>query len=247
MKIYAVTLGFCPAKVLSLGLESLAKTKTISMQHYFMWGHYPLNQIENKKGTMDLCDQHQIFWRDSELDRGLTGNFNYWMELVKPEPDSFIMGLDPDMNPPKEKGWDQAMVDVLNADPKLAWCSLNIDAIRHNIHTGLLRGDTKMLAGQTCFYPERVDMFNITLWRTSFLLETKGLHANWNYYGGIEVQMVNRARSKGLNYCYLYDWEEQPSFGHLGDPEYMAYKNAHIHGFKGSFKEFLVYKESHPG
>jgi hypothetical protein len=244
MTTIAVTLGFTPARVLEAGMNAFYATAEPGNidAHYFLDQHYPLRRKHNVKDLRDICKQHDMKWVDSGQDRGLVDGFNYLMTRVQPDDDDLIITYDPDSEA-LTPGWNTAMIDAMRGDESLAWVSLLCTQIARNIEGRFLPGDYIEAGGRCVFIPNRIDMISVSCFRWSFLKAIGGLRGHYKYYGQVEIPLYQAAHSMNMRYGYLTDFIELSAdaggFGRLHDPEYTAWKQAHIHGYSGRFEEWL--------
>lgn len=238
-KTIAVTLGFCGPKVLNAGLESYAKTAVLPSPHYLVYQHYPVGGEQNKIDLHNIADKRGMQFFDSGYDRGLIDGFNNLMNTIGWDSSEYIVGVDPDSDP-DTVGWDKAAVEVLHDDPQLGWVTLSSKPIKYNIDEGVLGGQFRIIGGHKVFVPYRVDMINVTVWRSSFLKEVGGLKQSFKYYGQVEAPMWNDLLAKQMKYGYLYDYTELGSHGAMHDDSYTKWKRDHIGGYSGGFAQWLM-------
>ncbi len=172
-------------------------------------------------------------------DRGQAENFNrawWWLG-----PCDYLAGIDPDAYIDGPADTLQRCVDLLEANRRLAWVSLELPRTRQAIRMHL-RGGTALrcpVTGLDYFMPRRgtVDAIDISVWRGSFLQEV-GLKQERKWYGEAEISMARIAWAMGMNYAYLLDHRSIACREHV-DPEYPAWKHAHLAGDQRGFAEWL--------
>jgi len=237
--VVAITLGFCPARVLEAGMGHFYTTATPGLieTHYFLDQHYPVDRKTNRNRLLDLCNRYGMKWVDSGRDRGMCAGANFLLSQL-PKDTRYILGYDPDAVA-TIPGWDAAMVAVLEADSELAWVSLTPACIADNIESGRLQGAIRARAHNRVFVPERVDMFSITGLRADFIRDIGGFSSPFGYYGQVEMPLWAGAKQRGMSYGYLLDYPEGAGPGNLHDLEYVEWKHAHIAGDTRSFGEWL--------
>lgn len=241
MKVYAITLGFCPWRVLEAGIKSYYETASFRPDaHYFLDQHYPLRREENLERIKSICEQYRLTFVDSGSDRGMCGGFNFLMEQIPCVEGDILIGYDPDSRP-EQGGWDRACLEVLAAEPGLDMVVAAQSFTNEHIYPlGIIKGGFQLIAGQLVFYVEMPthDMWTIGAFRFD-LVKGRKLSSRMAYWGGTEGLWVNWMIERGKTYGILLDYQENNGHSHLGDPEYRKYKDALIADYAKSFAEYL--------
>lgn len=245
MNLVALTLGFCNWRTWEHSLGHLYPDHLRGWRHVFADCHYPLNRAENAARVRELAAVHGIELVDLGRDRGLAGNFNaVASHLGLDQPNTYLAGIDPD-------AWVHGPADtlmkalrLLEAQPSLAWVSLELprtrEAMRFQLGGRMCRyGAT----GLEYFQPSHnsVDAIDITVWRGSFLHAT-GMQAGAGktWYGENEWAMARAAYALGMTFAYLMGGHVSACTREFNDPEYQAWKAAHVAGDARGFAEWLA-------
>lgn len=245
MKAYIITLGFCPWRVLEAGLASYAATAAVKPSaHYFLDQHYPLRREENLPQLQRLCQQHGLTYVDSGQDRGLCGGWNFLIPQIPFAEGDILIGYDPDSKP-ESRGWDQALLDVLAAEPAFDLAATSQAHTAENIFPrGIIQGSFREVAGHRIFH---VNMPTLDMWTVGAarweLFRGREMASSMAYWGGTEATVRSWLIERGKTYCYLMDHQENNGNSILGDPEYRQYKDDLIRGYRGSFAEWLSTKK----
>jgi hypothetical protein len=87
-------------------------------------------------------------------------------------------------------------------------------------------------------------MVNVTAFRLDWINSIGGFDQPYAYYGGLECRLSSKFN--GLKLAFLTDFPDAILHGsqEFMDKEYRLWKNAHLGGFTGSFKEWLVVNKS---
>ena len=257
MNVYMCSLCFCNDRVLLAGLEALHRTNTpnLVVAHYLLDNHYPFKHYRTQAAMVQAQIKYNARVVDGLEDRGLAGNANfllkYMMEKGMKEED-LLIGYDPDSKP-LNRGWDKTLVEVMVAEPKLAYLSLNNPPIEPNLESiqgkkPYLRGEEKKIAGHRVFIvsADTNDMINVSCWRVSWLKAIGGTPAGPNtpYYGFNEGPLKAAVNHTGMQNGYLLDFKEDGRgdkgwFGYLHDFEYQNWKKDHLSGYRPSFAQWL--------
>lgn len=241
MKIYTLTLGFCPWRVLDAGMDDYYSTAAIKPdRHYFLDQHYPMGREDNLVNFKRICDRHGIAYIDSGHDRGMCEGWNMMMDIIPFESGDVLIGYDPDAKP-LSKGWDKAMIDVLKAASIFDIVATSQSFTNEHIYpVGVIQGTFSNVAKQNIFRVNlpSLDMMTVTAARWELLKDRK-LVSGMAYWGGTESTVRDWMIERGTTYCYLLDHQENNGNAHLGDIEYRHYKDALIKGYQESFEEYL--------
>jgi len=240
--IYWITAGFVNSRILKNAWPVLYHRRFLfGNQHWFLDNHYPLRREQNKAEILSLCEKFDVRYLDCEGDFGFPATFNKWFDLIEPEDTDIIITVDGNCRP-KEFAWDHALVRALQ-DPKIAVAALWNIALDQKIHRGELRLDEVRVSQgvRYCIHPS-VEMFKIAGWSAGFIRKAGGMKQLWKYYGGVESAMFSEWTKQKLHLAYLPDFHDE--FGwmtpDLEDPLLREWKNAHLTGYAGSFKEWLI-------
>lgn len=239
MKVHFVTPGFVPFRLFEKGLEYLKATRTITdFEHYFLDNHYPISRERNAASLKDLCRANNITWVDSGRDIGLHMSLNNWLDVAKPSDDDIMIGFDADSQP-LDKGWDQALVDVLTGDSRIAVCGLYghwFDDIKKSTL------EAKQVNNVNYGIHPNTDMYNISGWNIGHVRKIGGFDQHYKLYGTLEACMWSKWSQLGLKVGYLLDYREtvgEYDMSKYTDEEYLQWKKVHLKGFQGGLEAWI--------
>lgn len=246
MKIHPLTVTFCRPEMLAHAYIQFHKFRSKKLDYQrptVISGHYPVDYQMNIQACWMIADALGARWFDPLEDIGSAQSQNWAMqrlereEVLKEEDLTFNMDADSQCLIP---GWDEAMVDILKADPKIAFVSLNAPIIAERIAKKTLPIEYMEIAGHKCFKTLRPEQFNMTFIRYSILKQINGLPQEHPWYGQVETPFYNKIRELGYYNVYLSDFMENESPKMMHDPLFANWKYMHVTGmFKNKFKEFL--------
>ncbi len=247
MNVHILTMAYCNARVFAAGATALHSTVDMSGKHHtILDNHYPL-------GRTELLDELKAYvWADSlhghrEVisaghNLGLHEGLNFMiMKLgMTLQPEDIIVAFDPDEKPLKQ-GWLDAMIRVMEADPRVAWLSLMNPPCR--AHLKSLGCTSETIGGERVEFPGHALMNTVVAWRYEAIQKVGRFHEPHAYYGGIELAMQPKFMDAGYRIGWMTDYDVAPLHD-LADPQYTAYKRAHVGfdlpEFPGSFDEWLA-------
>lgn len=250
MKLVACTLGFANWQTHAATWSRLypAFMRDVD-RHFWVDNHYPLNREANRAVIYGMRTALNITKIDVQGDHGQAENFNRAFPHFGLDDGDYLVGIDPDAYIEGPPDTLMRCVRLLEAQPRLAWVSLEMDRTREAMRMHLRGGKMRFCptTGLEVFepLPGQPDAIDITVWRGSFL-RAVGLRQRLNYYGEAELAMQRAANSMGMNYVYLMDHFSR-SCREFVDPEYPAWKAAHVAGYKGSFADWLLAPKYGPG
>lgn len=242
MKAYVVTPGFCNARTLNFGWTRFYETHNpnLEIEHWFLDNHYPIRRKSNLEEMHALAEKHGVRWHDSGGDHGLHGSLNRWCQRMSFKDDDIVIGYDADSYA-GSAGFDMALATALHFDKSIAIAALWNPAMQMKVDGGQTMTYRHVNQVRVAVHPS-VEMFNITGWNMGFVKQAGGFDQQWSHYGGIEVAMMKHWQRQNKCLAYLPDWPELWGMGDenvLIDPEYRAWKSAHLAGFKGGLADYL--------
>lgn len=241
MKVHKTCLLFGNVEQLVAGLELQEMTETLLPRphKYILDDCYPLNRDQNIKLMLQVKKrwENQITFLHNDKNLGIHKSFNLLFEFLAPAEEDIIITVAPD-TVPIDRGWDEAMVEVLTGDSTVAYVGTSSYATKST--PGVI-WHKKMVGKVSYSVGDGPAMSHATAWRASFLRKVGGFHQPMNYYGHLEAEMWIRARSLGMTHAYLDHHEEDFRLEAYHDDVYRRYKLDHAHKqtFPGSFAEYL--------
>lgn len=221
MRVFMVTLGYAPARVLLACLDQVYQTIGVDVEHHLLNNHYPVDMVRNDTLVESICKAYKIRYHDLGHNSGLSGGYNYLIANLRTEPDDIIIGLDPDTFP-VTPNWGRALVSVLQQDKRIAWASLmNPPAEPELKQRGYV---PEMVGGELVWHAQQACVNSICAWRAGTLQELGGLQEPKKYYGGIESMMFPMVKRLGLSWAYLPEYREECSPLVESHPLYRKYK-----------------------
>jgi hypothetical protein len=242
MKTIVITPAFCKSSLLVHSLRNFYDLQTENYEHWILLNHYPVNEEKNTEEIRQIAEQYGCKVFDSEFDRGLHKSVNNFYEH-NPQPEGTIqIGFDPDGAIEQlSKGFDKALSETLREGIKSHnMCLLNLYNYERQIQ--LDRNYPKIIINdnRVLMHPS-IGVLNIGAVDLDFVKQIGGFWEKCEYYGYIELYMWEKMQQFGRTLGYLTEFKEryQAYPEDCIDPEYQQWKQAHITGFEGSFKEWL--------
>ena len=86
-----------------------------------------------------------------------------------------------------------------------------------------------------------VEMWSVSMFDLDFVRDRGGMKQVNNYYGGVEIAMLQDFKKFKKCLAYLTEYKERYFVypPETTDQEYQEYKQAHLQGFTGSMEEWL--------
>lgn len=254
MKIYAITVAFCPASQLARCLLELSKYKagTLIDEHYVVQGHYPIN---TKKNNRDIALIVESYGKAKLLDPGSnlgSAQSQWWaVNQIGLEEGDMWINWDPDSNCPT-KGWAIDMMRVMHAVPDCIVVSCMSPMVKKFIeerNAPLELKSIPMYDSYNPYYgiPTKPTPFNLSMWRYSFFKEIGGIPQMGDMWGEVEGAVWTHAKTQGKFHAYLLNHMEEESGKFLQDRQLLEFKDANMRTpgpdrFLGRFDEFLRWK-----
>lgn len=237
MKLWTITLCHNPIEQISVGMHAYYSTTILpSTTHILVDHHWPIDYWAHRRRLLELAEQYSCYLMTPYENLGGHEGYNWVLRNLPLENDDLVIGYDGDSYPITPK-WDMAFLQVME-DPSLAACSLNLkylDSLRPWKKTDDANGIEVVLpAGDN-----ENEMFNVTIWRYSFLKENGLFQALCPFYGHVEIPMQNLIRKKGFRHVYLKNYFEDHN-PIPNNSDYVGWKDAHVRGkFLGNFKNWV--------
>lgn len=238
MSIHAITVCFSEPDILAWSLMKFKRTTCIQPKSWmFLDNCWPLNRHHTSECielAAKLAPNSSVIKAEKNL--GGHGGYNFALAASEYAPDDYLLTYDPDSNPLTPK-WLEAMRDVLDADPTMAYVSL-LD--RRNVDRPWTY---EQIGGHKVAFLPYPEMWAITLFRKSIL--DKGIQADsekWNspFYGHVEPPMFRHARERGQRNGYLFDFRDDKC--PIEPPKaYTKWKQEHAYGkYPGNFDAYCI-------
>lgn len=238
MKVHFITAAFCKADQLAHAILK-ARHELDQIDSWAVVGcHYPINRAENMRRLKMIAEAANCIWLDPGEDLGSAQSQNWAIKQLGLGDDDFIVNLDPDAAS-AEPGWLQAMKDVMEADPLCALVHLNNPYVNGKIVGEVLPVEKREVGGRKIAIPLQGEMFNMTMWRVSFLKKIGGILQMHRWYGQVELPMYMAAREHKMWNGYLTDFMETEIGRGLEDQGFRQWKYDHVmQTFQGKFGEW---------
>jgi hypothetical protein len=243
--IYIVTLAFAPPKMFAASQKRMNETIGLRRdqdKHIIVDNHWPKNRPELIQIFIDCLDRGAKILKP-ERNLGLAGGFNYALDYLKSiglQNDDVIIAYDPDVFP-ETLGWGKAFVDVLK-DKSVGWASV------WNVHTEREMNNkahtVEMINGYKVSVLTEPVLNSVCAFNAKFLIESKGAHENYPYYGTFEIAMWKYLVEQNLKWVFLNDYKEGWAIEEYVDLDYRTYKwnTAHLGEEQIEFSEWLKKK-----
>lgn len=248
MKIFAITLGFMPVRILERSLRAYAATRhgSLEYRHVLLDQHYPVDKEQNRSAVRALCDELGIEVMDAGRNLGLHVGFNYVLDQLNPAADDIIIAYDGDSTP-VGNGWDLALVRTLLGDPqkKVVWASLtNPRSAKDLGERGYI---DKVIDGHLHVRVTKTAVTNsVCAWNFGWLKSVGLLTEPSAFYGHLETAMFEKL---GANqWAFVRDYIESDELRDLHDRSYVVYKwcHAHLKSWPGDFESWLAAGSPNP-
>lgn len=248
MRIFTLTVAFCPAVLLARCLMEYRKNRTIIPEkHIVILGHYPINKDKNNNDIKMLVESYgeAELWDPGE-DIGSAQSQQWALDRLDIGIDDAYINWDPDSNC-KIKGWDLALKVVLENDPQCTLVSCLSPMTQYFAkQKGTIPAIKEACGIQYGIYPLPVP-FNLSIWRYSFIKEIGGIPQMGLWFGEVEALWYHHSTIRQKYHAYLMSYEEEESGKYMQDAQHNEYKTKHIRTvgpdqFIGSFSEYLAYK-----
>ena len=239
MSVFKLVPLFSDVMLLSCGLELQNNLATVDCPIYVIDDCWPLNRQSNLDGLEVLRRRWpnlKVITNPKNL--GIHEGLNYACSQLPLVAGDILVISAPD-SVPLQKGWDEALVKVLEGHARIAYVGANSYAIDET--PGVEWIYRKVNGVGIKIASNRPAMFHTTAWKWDFIKKVGGFTQPCAYYGHIESAMYSRLAEHNMMMAYLCDYNEdfrlQPFHGDL----YFAWKQAQAHSgsFKGSFGEWL--------
>lgn len=249
MKIYAITIAYCPAALLARSLILYRKHRwSTPHRHIVVQGHYPINE---KKNTNDIklivdCFKDIELW-DPGRNLGSAQSQNWALSQLNLAADDYFINLDPDSACLKA-GWDLEMQKVLENHPDCALISCMAPMVQRYLDAKNETLEVKRDWVSPKFgIPKTPTPFNLSMWRYSFIKEIGGIPQLGLWWGETEAAFWSHCKARGKYHAYLMDYQENEDGKFLQDKQHNEYKNFHMRvpadqQFLGSYDEYLRWK-----
>ncbi len=237
MKLWVITLAHVDAPILESSLAAYyATADRIHHAHILLDHHWPINYWAHRKRILELGEQYDCKVMAPYENMGSHNGYNWTFGCLRIADEDYILTYDSD-SMPVTKGWDSAMVKVLDTDPKFAAVSLSINA-----DLACKNWAEEDVGGIVVKHPaEGIEMINVTMWRFSFIKQVGGIGGS-NFYGYTEHAMFQPMAELGLKHGYLRDYSENPRPVEP-HPVYLEWKREHVaFRFTGNFDAYCRMK-----
>lgn len=243
MKLYAVSVCHMKPEIVAYSLARARITNSIEPTGWVIVDNcWPIDSENTSAELMDQANigmDQAIFGSNGEVgfndkyyyvkapkNLGGIGGFNFGLSKLDLQDDDLVLGYDPDSNP-ITKDWLLAMKEVMLADTSLTHLSLLHE---HIVNRAWIRRE---VAGYKLVSLPHPEMFNVTIWRGSYL-KSGAVKQGRPYYGFVETE------TKGGRHAYLYDYREDLCpIPH--DPRYNRWKHDHAVGnYPGNFDQYIL-------
>lgn len=240
MKTWMITLTHLDIALLGASLERVYETKTApNVEHILLDHHWPIDYWKHRHAVLDLAEGLGCKVMSPYENLGGHGGLNWTLRNIPFADDDLLLGVDGDAYP-ATPGWDQALIDSMLGDAELGALSLFLpwagtkewrelqSPAPHKIVTPASNG---------------IEMINITCWRGHFLRKIGLFKAHYEYYGQVEIPMMQALRARGMQHGYLRDFVEDPR-PFEPDARYVKWKHRHARvdsegTYLGNFNQYL--------
>lgn len=233
--IYTMTLGYNLPSEIAEKLYLLRQQNKGDYQHFVIDLSFPLRygsdvpkDIEDAK-TQNIIDllRYSEYYECKYLsipNVGVSQNWSRVYEELKVGANDVLIGIEPDEKP-LNKGYVQAMADVLLSDRKIALVSLLMKEQEQYLKDNPQSFTEENIAGHRCYVVHGTMSMAMIGFSGRFLNEIGGIPVpdGTSIYGNIESASYNEIKEHGYEWCFLADYyvEHQENV-----PLYREYKTA---------------------
>lgn len=237
--IYVLTPAFCKADLLADLFAHLRETPAgCEVTHVVSCNHYPVDKRRNRERIREIALDFGAVYVDHGRDLGSSAGVNAALRAVGFGPGDIVMNLDPDDRP--SAGYAAGLAAAA-ADPAVAVACSFFWVIDQRVAEGKLVRDTA--GGLEVWRHDGNEMWQMAAARYEFLHAAGGAKSDRPMYGGNETAMTAEWKRLGLKCVYVpavrSDAAPVDKSGPMFDPEYRAWKDAHLQGFAGGFEDWL--------
>jgi hypothetical protein len=249
MAVYAITLGFMPARIIERSLRAYSSTRNpvLPYRHVIVDHHYPVDKERNRVELRAVCDALGAEYLDPGRNLGLHGGINWALTQLAPADDDIIIGYDGDSLPISD-GWDMALVRAIHGGRNVVWSSLMNPRSEADLRA---RGFDRSLAdGYIELHLTRTAVVNsICAWRFGWLRSVGFLDEPLQWYGHLEAAMWAKLRATGKQWAFLPGWRETDDLRDMHDRAYVVYKwhYSHLRDTTLDFESWLTTKPEFSG
>lgn len=242
MAVFAVTIGFMPARIIERSLRAYAATRngSLAYRHVLVDAHYPIDKERNRAEIRRVCADLGVEVLDPGRNLGLHGNFNWALQQLAPTDGDVVIGYDGD-SMPITPGWDMALVRAIlgSRDRQVVWASLmnprsEVDLLDRGFDRSLADGFIELYLTRTAV------MNSVCAWSVGWLRSVGYLDEPIKWYGHLESCMWQKLGAK--RWAFLPGWREVDDPRDDHDRAYVVYKweIAHTRSTTLDFESWLA-------
>lgn len=258
MKIYTITVAFCPAAQLArcLAEQYVWNDSTSGSDHYVVQGHYPINREKNNRDIEMITHAFGLTFLDPGRDLGSAQSQWWALQQIGAKEGDYWINLDPDSC--CDTGWELAATTVLEKDENCIVISCRAPLIDAFIASKNYVLDEKIVkneyrAGTQVFrygIARQPIPFNLSMWRYSFFKELGCIPQAGEMWGEVEAVVHQQAKMRDKYHAYLLDHVEEEQGKFMQDKQLLEYKDLSMRSppdkkFYGIFREYLAWKYPH--
>lgn len=237
-KVILVCPGYVPAALFAETRRRIQSLETPGVidEKWLLLLKYPLPSVEaNERALITAADRYGYRTFDVPENLGEAGNVNAFLAAKPQPPGTIYIKFDGDALT-ADQGWDQAIAEVLDADRKIAVCSLGIPELQGIVES--------QVAGHRVFYHPSMMRYDIAGTDLDFVTAAGGFRTPGTLWGGLEQCIHEELKRRRRRIVYLLDKREAADVSgleELKDEAYGDWKWANYHGrFKSGFDSYLA-------
>jgi hypothetical protein len=247
MKVFAITVAYCPASLLARSLMLYARTRAIQpYKHIVALCGFPIDRKKNENDIRLICEAYGgIDLIDLGGNIGSAQSQNEILRRIDITEEDFFINLDAD-SACLTAGWDKEMLKVMRNLPDCALISCMAPMVKRYL------GDTPLQKVQNAHFqnigiPFKATPFNLSMWRYSFVKEIGGIPQGGIWWGETEGPFYGACQSRGKYHAYLLNCVEDENGKFMQPRQQNEWKDLHLRvvpeeQFSGNFEEFLRWK-----
>lgn len=234
MKLWGLTSAYCDSQILNETMKQLELTCKLKFEHVILDHHWPIDYWGSKRHLHAIAEKYGKRVITPFKNLGGHGGYKWALYEIPADDTDLVIIVDGDAFP-KDYGWDEAAVRILNSEQKIAAVYLSDERVYAAPNRTWTRRE---IAGVNYAVCSNYSVTDIAIARVGFL--RKAMAGYGAFYGYVEEPIWKAAREMGYETGYLSDYWQAPH--PIPHPEiYTRWKVEHAHRFTfpGNFDEYL--------
>lgn len=244
MKLWILTLAHASSDVFCHTINELYSKSVMlrhrdprSIEHVVVDHHWPLNRGWTKRSIITMSEMYGFSMMSPYKNLGGAEGYKWAMANIPIEDEDYILFNDPDVASTLPH-FDQAMFNVLTADPKV----LGVFLSDERVYAAPGRNwTTTTIAGHSCKEADNFSVTDIGMLRAGFI--KKAMRGITKFYGYVEEPIWRAAKEQGGRIVYLENFTQtQCPIAHPAEYTRWKIEHAHKFSFSGNFDQWCKEK-----